>query len=374
MTNRVSVEPFPPAGFIQKAMDAHGWTQDDLAQVMGRNRQTVMRLLNAQTSITPETAHELAQAFETSPEVWMNLQMSYELALAAKEDRDIERRAKIYQKVPVRDVIKRHWIPDERATSELEANVCKLLGVSSLDESPRFAMAARKSTSYDYDTPAQVAWFARASQLAYAAPATTYDPGVFGTAMAELRKLAAEPEDLRKVPKLLADFGIRLLLIERLPKSKVDGVAFWINEDESPVIALSLRYDRIDNVWHTLIHEMIHIKYHDQTKVDVDLSVSGSGTDATDIENRANTEASEFLVPYEKLQSFVARHGRISSQVEIVRAAKVQRVHPGIFVGQMHGRGFIDFRYYRKLLVPIRSEIVGQALTDGWGNVPVIGD
>jgi HTH-type transcriptional regulator / antitoxin HigA len=372
MTNRVSVEPFPPAEFIQEAMDARGWTQDDLAEVMGRSRQTVMRLLNATTSITPETAHELAQAFETSPELWMNLQTSYELALAAKEDRDIERRAKIYQKVPVRDIIKRHWIPDERTTAELKANVSRFLGIHSLDESPRFAVAARKSTSYEQDTPAQIAWYARASQLAHAAPATTYNEAAFGTAMDELRKLAVLTEGLRKVPRLLADFGIRLLLIERLPHSKVDGVAFWINDDESPVIALSLRYDRIDNFWHTIFHEMIHVKYRDQTMVDVDLSVSTNGTDATEIENRANAEASEFLVPYAKLQSFVERHRGICSHAEVIGAARAQRIHPGVFVGQMHGRGLIDFRYYRKLLVPIRSEIVGQALTDGWGNVPTI--
>jgi Zn-dependent peptidase ImmA (M78 family) len=117
---------------------------------------------------------------------------------------------------------------------------------------------------------------------------------------------------------------------------------------------------------------MIHVKYRDQTMVDVDLSVSTNGTDATEIENRANAEASEFLVPYAKLQSFVERHRGICSHAEVIGAARAQRIHPGVFVGQMHGRGLIDFRYYRKLLVPIRSDIVGQALTDGWGNVPTI--
>ncbi len=234
MTNRVSVEPFPPAGFIQKAMDTRGWTRNDLAEVMGRNRLTVVRLLNAQTSITPETAHELAQAFDTSPEMWMNLQTSYELALAAKEDRDIERRAKVYQKVPIRDVIKRHWIADDRSTLALEENVSRLLRINSIDESPRFAIAARKSTSYEQDTPAQIAWYARASHLAHAAPATTYNEPAFGTAMAELRKLAAHVEDLRSVPRLLADFGIRLLLIDACLTQKSTGWLFGLTTMNRP--------------------------------------------------------------------------------------------------------------------------------------------
>jgi HTH-type transcriptional regulator/antitoxin HigA len=303
--------------------------------------------------------------------MWMNYQVAFELALAAKEDRDVERRAKIYSKVPVRDLKKRQWIPDATDVEDLEQAVCKFLDVAHIDDTPQFSMAARKSSTYDYDTPSQIAWYARARHLAHAAPAARFVDSDLETAIVELRKLAKYPEDARMIPKVLADFGIRLLLIEHLPKSLVEGVAFWINDGTSPVIALSLRYDRIDNLWHNLMHEMVHIKYRDQPVIDVE-PAPVDDAELPEIEKRANSEASDYLVPRERMDSFIQRHGRIISAADITRAAQARGVHPGIFAGQLQGRGALDFKCHWKLRVKIRSEIVGEALTDGWGNVPRI--
>ena len=77
-------EPFLPGEYIKDEMEARDWTQDDLAEVMQLSRRQVMDLIQGKPGITADTAHRLASAFDgQSPETWMNLQTSYELALAA---------------------------------------------------------------------------------------------------------------------------------------------------------------------------------------------------------------------------------------------------------------------------------------------------
>ena len=101
MDRRISLVPVHPGEYLADELDARDWTQDDLAEVMGRSRIHINRLVQGKTAVTPESAHELAKAFGTSAELWMNLQVAYELATASKENRDIERRAKLYTKVPI---------------------------------------------------------------------------------------------------------------------------------------------------------------------------------------------------------------------------------------------------------------------------------
>lgn len=373
---RVSAEPFPPGEYIQQALETRGWTQDDLAEVMGRSRHTIMRLLHGQTAITPESAHELAKALETSPELWMNLQTAYELALAAKEDRDIVRRAEIYKKAPVREMRSRGWIKSTKDVDELEKDVFGLLDITSIDKKPQFSAAARKSTPYDIgETPEQIAWCKYAQRFAEKAPVAKYHgEDSFTDLVGSLHSLTAYAEDIRRVPRVLSDAGIRLVIVKHLQKTKIDGVAFWL-DDSSPVIAMSLRYDRIDNFWFTLMHELSHVFHRHSSPVDVELGEPApEASELPEIERQANGDACNWLIPSDKLQAFIIRKRRVYYEESIVQFAQARGVHPGIVVGLLHGRKELDFKFQRKHLAKVRSIIVGQALTDGWGSTPEIGD
>ena len=82
MENRtLPAEAFLPGEYILDFLDARGWTQDDLAEVVGRSRAHINRLISGKTAINSSTANELADAFGTSPELWMNLQTAFELAV-----------------------------------------------------------------------------------------------------------------------------------------------------------------------------------------------------------------------------------------------------------------------------------------------------
>src|SRR6266404_4569160 len=357
MERRISLEPVHPGEYLADELEARGWTQDDLAEVLGRSRNHINRLVQGKTAVTPESAHELAKAFGTSAELWMNLQVSYELAAAAKENRDIERKAKVYVKAPIRDLVKRGWLPPLDGVEDMENKVCKFLKIPTIDAESGLKVAARKSTSYVADTPAQIAWFRRAEQLRQCVGAAAYKDDAFPDLVSELKKLAAYPEDARRVPKLLADFGVRLVLLEHLPKTKIAGGALWLDQ-QSPVVALTLWFDRIDNFWHTLMHELIHVRDRDEPAVDSDMM--GDDQELPSVEQKANAEACNYLIPKEKLDSFIVRHKPLYYQTKVVQFAQARGVHPGIVVGQLQHRKEIDWQQLRKLLVKIRHEVIGQ--------------
>lgn len=87
-------EVFPPGDFIREELEARGWSQSDFARVLGRPLQAVNEIINGKKRITAETAKEIAAAFGTEVEVWMNLETTYRLATAADPSPAIRRRAK----------------------------------------------------------------------------------------------------------------------------------------------------------------------------------------------------------------------------------------------------------------------------------------
>ena len=56
----------------------------------------------------------------------------------------------------------------------------------------------------------------------------------------------------------MMECGVRYIIVEGLPGGKIDGVCFWL-DPRSPVIGMSLRFDRIDNFWLVLRHEIEHV-------------------------------------------------------------------------------------------------------------------
>ena len=65
----------------------------------------------------------------------------------------------------------------------------------------------------------------------------------------------------RLAQEFLANHGIHLVYLEHLPRTHLDGAALQL-ADGTPVIGLTLRYDRLDNFWFCLLHELAHIGRH----------------------------------------------------------------------------------------------------------------
>jgi len=178
------------------------------------------------------------------------------------------------------------------------------------------------------------------------------------------------PEEIRQVSRILAEAGVRLVIVEFLPGAKIDGATFWLND--TPVIALSIRFDRIDNFWFVLRHEIEHVLNRDGlVTVDIELTEQLQRKDILPPEEvKANTAAAEFLVPKSELDSFITRVRPLYSEQRILLFAKRIGVHPGVVVGQLQFRDEVPYTHFHKHLTKIREIVTQTAVTDGWGTVP----
>lgn len=369
MSNYQPAEVFPPGDFIREELEERGWSQADLAKIIGQDESNVSKIIAGKTAITPTTAKQLANAFGTSAQFWMNLETAYRLANSDDgDDTTVRRAAEIYELAPVREMERRQWIKRTDSVAALEQELTRFFGVP-LEDKPRLRAAARASVRSDDEslTPAQVAWCTRAIQLATPLRVEPMTTQGFAKGVDQLRSLTMQPDQARLVPRILASMGIRFVVVEHLPQTRIDGAALWT--DVGPVIAMSVRFDRIDNFWHTLFHEISHIRHRDESVLDVDIAGDERIQGLKDLEQRADFEAADTLLPQSKLESFILRVQPMFSKARIIQFAKVNGVHPGIVVGQLAHRKAIEFYHSREMLVKIRDFVTSEAITDGWGKV-----
>ena len=372
MANRTPAEVFPPGDFIAEELESRGWSQIELADILGRPARLVSELIAGKRAITPETARGLGAAFGTGPEFWMNLERDYQLSRAAHDDMAVERRARLYSKAPVKEMVKRGWILHSDNIDVLEKRVKDFLEIEDIDDEPTLPHAARKQ-DYSICSPAQWAWLFRVKQIARHVAVLDYSSAALRSVLARLEQLLVAPEEVRHVPRLLAECGVRLVLVERLPNGNIDGVCCWL-DDKSPVIGMSLRRDKIDNFWFVLRHEIEHVLRGDgidEWMIDWDLEGerAGTGDDLPEKERLANRAAAEFCVPGDRLGSFLARKHPFYYERDVIAFAKLLNRHPGLVVGQMQFR-LNNYSYLAKHLVKVRSIVLPGAIADGWGQTP----
>jgi HTH-type transcriptional regulator/antitoxin HigA len=287
------------------------------------------------------------------------------------ETTTVSRRAKLYAKFPVKEVLRRGWVRNSTDLSVLEANFCQFFGINSIDENSAFGHAAKK-TRYDSEPLSlQTAWLMRARQIAEKIEARAFSVAALKHAIDGLKGCLRKVEDVTKAAALLLKVGVRLVVVEFLPSAKLDGACFWINNGKSPVIALSLRLDRIDNFWHTLLHEIDHVLHgegKDAPVVDLFDSEESIGSALPEIEQRANRHAANYCVEEVALHTWIARTPRVSSRANIVAFAEQIGVHPGLVVGQLQHHGSIPYSFHRDLLEKVRPLVVASTPTDGYGK------
>jgi HTH-type transcriptional regulator/antitoxin HigA len=320
-----------------------------------------------------EIASQLSAAFGTTAQYWMNLETSYQLWTDTRADDKIARKARLYASAPVNELVKRGWIEKTKDLDLMEERLLRFLEKEAFDEPSKLVYAAKKST--EHANSSQVAWVHRGKQLAKGIRAEKFSKERFAEALKKLKRLRENPEDIREVPRILAEGGVRLILIEGLSKGKIDGATFWLNA-HSPVIVISMRYDRLDYFWFVLIHELGHVASQDALgglpMLDVNLVGDNAlaSEDKPDNEKRADRFAEEFLVEQKEMESFIARCLSLYSKQKIKNFAARIGVHPAIVLGQLQYRKEVDWSHNREMLVKVRDILISGALTDGWGHIP----
>ena len=87
---RMKNPPHPGRIVRQECIEPLGLTVTEAAERLGVTRQTLNNLVNEKSGISPEMAIRLSRAFGSSPEVWLGMQMEYDLAEAERNAGNIK--------------------------------------------------------------------------------------------------------------------------------------------------------------------------------------------------------------------------------------------------------------------------------------------
>lgn len=367
-----------PGQLIGAKLDERGWNQQTLAIVLGVSAAMINKIIGAKQPVDADMALKISEVLDVPAKRLLLLQKEYDLAqalLVRRSDPGLQMRARLFGDLPVSEMIKRGWIdaPSVRDVPKVEAALIQFFGVSSVDEIfNAHAHAAKKTNVASEATPVQMAWIRRVKQIASEMLVPRYSEAALRSALPLLQALLVAPEEARKVPRILAEAGVRFVLVESLKGAKIDGVCLWLDE-RSPVIGMSTRFDRIDNFWFVLRHEIEHVLHgHGQSGIMLDAELegarAGTGPDIAEEERIANQAAAEFCVPQGPLDRFIARKDPVFAERDIIGFARTYSVHPGLVAGQLQ-RHTGRYNRFRQHLVKIRSAVAPSAVVDGWGDV-----
>jgi HTH-type transcriptional regulator / antitoxin HigA len=150
--------------------------------------------------------------------------------------------------------------------------------------------------------------------------------------LAELVRLSAKDDGPLQAVKMAQQRGIIVVAEPQLRGLTLDGAAFL--SGGVPIVGLTIRHDRIDNFWFTLLHELAHVYLHYRAGL-----ASGFFDDDLDevqsdgIEQEADQFASSMLIPKERWRSSTARISRVPGPAE--QFAKQLGIHPAIVFGRI---------------------------------------
>jgi HTH-type transcriptional regulator/antitoxin HigA len=180
----------------------------------------------------------------------------------------------------------------------------------------------------------------------------------------KVAKLSWSEEGPKLAREFLAKNGIHLVCLEHLPKTYLDGAALQLSSG-APVVALTLRYDRLGNFWFCLLHELAHIGRHMTGKstdpfVD-DLSlrdVKGARRNVKELE--ADEWAESGLIPPDVWNTSKVKDN--PSPLAVVELAQRLNIHPAIIAGRIRH----ETRNYRLLshfvgTGTVRRQLLAQA-------------
>lgn len=362
----------PPGDILKEELETREWSQQALADILGRPPRLISELIGGKRAITPETAIGLSAALGTSPEYWMALESSYQLSKLRRSPEAIRRKATLYDKYPVRELVRKGWVRWSDEYSELESRVLGFFGTKDLSEDPVVPHAAKRTHSSHPPTIEQKAWLFRVLSLAKTKSVPAFSSKKLLLALESMKQLRQEPENASKVAQLIESCGVILVFVEPISNSKIDGACTWLGD--IPIIGMALRYDRIDNFWFVLRHELEHVLKGDgKEEFILDIGIGDDDGSLPKSEVVANAAAAEFCTPQAELTQFISRFSPYFSEERVLAFSRSLHVHPGLVVGQLQ-RKLNRHDFLRKYQVKIRQFLLTTAITDGWGCQAVTPD
>lgn len=321
------IEAPDPISAILFRMQEQGLKQADLVPYFG-TRSRVSEVLGRKRPLTVNMIRALSSGLGISTETLVGVG---ETAVAQTEKDEVD-----WGRFPIKEMVARGWLQKlsnkaVKSTEELVQGFISNVGME-------FGSSAfRRTLGGDAYSPvtkyALYAWLARVIQKARERKSTlgSFDRDRFSaTFMRELAQLSWFERGPVLAVEYLEKHGIAVVIEPHLKGTLLDGAAMH-DEDGTPIIGLTLRFDRLDNFWFTLLHEVAHIwKHVDREETFLD-NLDSSSEDRREVE--ANRIAKEALIPrvaWKRSEAYLN-----PSNLTIDMLSRELKIHPAIIAGRL---------------------------------------
>lgn len=321
-----------PIDAIKFRMEQAGLSQSDLAKYIG-SRAKVSEVLAGKRPLTLNMIRALSTHLGIPAEVLVG-----EQGVPLPDDfADVD-----WLKFPVAQMAKLGWINNavdvkDRAEEIMRDLIARAGGAKCVP----FALYRKNNSARRnarMDAYALQAWCLHVLAEARAdLPERKYKKGAVDVKfLRSVARFSVFEDGPKRAKDFLDQHGIVLVHAQHLPKTYLDGAAMRTKEGV-PVIGITLRYDRIDNFWFCLLHELVHVGRHlsDEAMFFVDdLTLSKSDHDEDwALEEEADLFAQNALIPEPEWDSHEAQHS--ATPMNVISLAQQAGVHPAIVAGRI---------------------------------------
>ncbi|MBD5372449.1 MAG: HigA family addiction module antidote protein [Bacteroides sp.] len=336
-----------PGKLIKDELKERGISQKEFAKAVGVGQSHLSDILSGRRRITLSFAIKTEELLGFSSHSLMGLQTANDIANKENSVSNPELEAKlaieeIDRVVSVKTLLK-------FAKSKLKTNTDKLnllcnlygLGKDASEYVEKLSTGCyRKSACTGMDKIMISTWVI----MAYAVSRTITPAGKFELdRMPEACNHVASalhenaPNIMFNLQRLLSDYGIGLLRVDKVERASIDGYSFF--RAGIPYIALTCRYDRIDNLAFTIMHELGHIAlgHTNESHSQLNLDIRSYDEEYEDkLENEANRFASDILIPMDLWQFAPTMvWNPIVIQSRYTKWARSKRLNPWIVLGRL---------------------------------------
>lgn len=316
-----------PSILIQ-ARIAQGLSQTDLAEQLGMKAQQIQRY-----EATRYMSASLARLIEIAGALKVRVSQSFATVESAVESSLFswsDPTSIDWTRFPLKEMSKRGWLKGRDLVDAARSYFLTAAG-------PQFATALHRKKVRSGNAPdefALLAWQARVLELAR----QELDTGRIGefeihdSWLRSLVSLTQFDDGPEKARELLNAHGIALIIERHLSGTYLDGAAM-ISATGHPVVALTLRHDRLDNFWFVLFHEIGHVFLHLYSSLRLDFFDEEDGFDGDGIEKEADQFALTNLIPDQLWKQCLSRFA-LSEEAVLIDAEKLG-IHPSIIAGRI---------------------------------------
>jgi len=260
--------PHPGETLIEKLAEM-GMGPKEFALRTGKPEKTITAILNGGSSITPDMAVQFENVTKIPAHFWMNHQQGYDEYMArGKQQAMIEQSIAWAKSFPLKEMIKKEWLPQVTTIQEKTMAMLAFFGFSNQSAwedyylRQQLKVAFRISLTNTNEPYAISAWLRKGELQATGLQAKEYSEKNFKGALPELKTVMAKhPANFyNQLQGICLEAGVKVVYTPSLPKAPICGSTRWLND--TPLIQLTGRYNRNDSFWFTFFHEAGHILLH----------------------------------------------------------------------------------------------------------------